>query len=342
MADTPVLEFLARTLLQPCGLALAAADRTRANGVFKSTWAVDVVKRVAKDTLGNKGSSFSGSEPHRRVLWDSVVSALQQSFVGKEPTNDGIFDLVDVDKEVNPICNDLLLRALVSLTTPHSPARRRVEASARISPKDGKRALLEVTKRLLVPGHRPLRHHEELLGISFGPHDDPEPLVSQFDDECIKAIAASWVGALEDRYAKRQLFSAMESDFYREVITPLRLDTELDKVSWRKSTPMRARSGGEFERDMRGFMEEFDRVVRDAAELLASLMWRDERNRRSDGKFHGQSRLPYEANSLLYSALADIVNPNSAAGDWLDACGAHFLDDGKRALLEVVRPATSS
>ncbi|KAK3275265.1 hypothetical protein CYMTET_16593 [Cymbomonas tetramitiformis] len=106
---------------------------------------------------------------------------------------------------------------------------RWVDASASISPHDGKRALLEVTKRLLPPGHRPLRHHEELLGISFGSSDDPEPLVAQFD-ECLKAIAASGVGSLDEKAAKRQLLAALDPEFYREVITPLRLDTELAKV----------------------------------------------------------------------------------------------------------------
>ncbi|KAK3287421.1 hypothetical protein CYMTET_5056 [Cymbomonas tetramitiformis] len=44
-----------------------------------------------------------------------------------------------------------------------------------------------------------------------------------------------------------------------------------------------------------------------------------------------------EANGLLFSALANLVNPESPAGDWLDSSGAHFPDDGKRALLEVIR-----
>ena len=94
---------------------LAGADRTRASAVSQSTWDADVVKRVAKDTLGNKAASFSGSEPHRRVLWDSLFAGLQDSFASKDPAASTIFDLVDVDQEVHPIFNELLLRALVSL-----------------------------------------------------------------------------------------------------------------------------------------------------------------------------------------------------------------------------------
>ncbi|KAK3232576.1 hypothetical protein CYMTET_57080 [Cymbomonas tetramitiformis] len=215
---------------QSAKVVLAAADRTRGNAVLQSSWDTDVVKRVAKDTLGTKASSFSGNEPHRQLLWDSLVTALEASFVNKDTANEDIFDLVDVTKEVHPIFNDILLPALVSLATPHSPARRWVDASARVSPRDGKRALLEITKRLLPPGHRPLRHHEELLGISFGSSVDPEPLVAQFD-ECLKAIAASGAGPLDDEAAKRQLLAALDTEFYKEVITPLRLDTELAKVS---------------------------------------------------------------------------------------------------------------
>ncbi|KAK3237775.1 hypothetical protein CYMTET_52176 [Cymbomonas tetramitiformis] len=278
-------------------VALAAADKTRGNAVLQSSRDIDVVKRVAKDTLGTKASSFSGSEPHRQLLWDSLVTALEASFVNKDSANEDIFDLVDVNKEVHPIFNDILLRALVSLTTPHSPARRWVDASARISPRDGKRALLEITKRLLPPGHRPLRHHEELLSISFGSADDPEPLVAQFD-ECLKAIAAS--GALDDTAAKRQLLAALDGEFYRDVITPLRLDTELAKVGieeiythvlevwWCANpdgpptrpkahasipahTPLAAAYAGGSQRDMKDFLEEFARIVGEASTLLASL-----------------------------------------------------------------------
>ncbi|KAK3238547.1 hypothetical protein CYMTET_51449 [Cymbomonas tetramitiformis] len=273
----------------------------------QSSWDVDVVKRVARDTLGNKESSFSGSEPHHQLLWDSLVTGLESSFVNKDIANEDIFDLVDVTKEVHPIFNDILLR------------------------------------------HRPLRHHEELLGISFGSSDDPEPLVAQFD-ECLKAITASGAGSLDEKAAKRQLLAALDPEFYREVITPLRLDTELAKVGieemythilevWWCANPNGttrpktaapipthapvglAYAGGE-PRDVTEFLEEFARIVGEASALLASIRhderehardtppprddfprrhggggvkfppskWRDERNRRPDGKFHGRDR----------------------------------------------------
>ncbi|KAK3289327.1 hypothetical protein CYMTET_3226 [Cymbomonas tetramitiformis] len=272
---------------------LTAADRTRANSTAQSTWDSDVVKRVSKDTLGNKHSTFSGSESHRRVLWDSLYAGLQDAFASKDTTASSLFDLVDVDQEVHPVYNELLLRTLVSLTTPNSPARRWVDSSARASPKDGKRALLEVTERLLPPTHKPLRHHSELLAISFDEFDDPEPLVAQFS-ECLKAIDASGAGSLTDRHAKRQLLSALDKEFYKEVVTPLRLDTDLDKVSldeiyahvcevwWcanpdgpvKKKTPEHHIISSAYASSHSAsseFVAEFDRVLREALALLREL-----------------------------------------------------------------------
>ncbi|KAK3281753.1 hypothetical protein CYMTET_10486 [Cymbomonas tetramitiformis] len=175
-----------RATPQPPAVVLASADEKRAMAVLQLTWDVDILKRVANGTLGEKASSFSGSEqPRCQNLWDSLITSLHQSFAAKDNDSDDIFALVDSDKKI--------------------------------------------TKRLLPPGHRPLRHHEELLSISFGSTDDPEPLVAQFH-ECLKAIDASGAGALDDWAAKRQLLAALEPSFYKEVITPLCLDTELAKV----------------------------------------------------------------------------------------------------------------
>ncbi|KAK3284920.1 hypothetical protein CYMTET_7447 [Cymbomonas tetramitiformis] len=180
--------------------------------------------------------------------------------------------------------------------------------------------------------------------------DDPEPLVAQFD-ECLKAIAASGAGPLDDEAAKRQLLAALDVEFYKEAITPLRLDTELAKVGieeiythvlevwWCANpdgppnrpkavpipahTPLGLAYTGNEQSDISGFLEEFARVIGEVTTLLASLRhderdvsrdtlpprrdftrehggggvkfppgskWRDERNRRTDGKFHGRDR----------------------------------------------------
>ncbi|KAK3264560.1 hypothetical protein CYMTET_26712 [Cymbomonas tetramitiformis] len=64
----------------------------------------------------------------------------------------------------------------------------------------------------------------------FGPKDDPDPLVTQIS-ECLKAIAASSSGPLNDKHAKRQLLASLDEYIYKEFIArALRLDTEIDKV----------------------------------------------------------------------------------------------------------------
>ncbi|KAK3247963.1 hypothetical protein CYMTET_42553 [Cymbomonas tetramitiformis] len=195
------------------------------------------------------------------------------SFTSKDASTTSIFDLVDVDKEVHPIFNDLLLRTL--------------------------------------------------------------------------AIASSGAGPIGERHAKRQLLSSLDTDFYNEVVTPLRLDTELDKISieeiythicevwWCANPdgpkarhpvlpPLSAAYSGDHETHQ-DFVAEFDRVLREALSLLDSLRqserpaervsvpkfppprrdlhskhgrtgvsfppskWRDNANRR-DGKFHGRSK----------------------------------------------------
>ncbi|KAK3247855.1 hypothetical protein CYMTET_42661 [Cymbomonas tetramitiformis] len=44
-----------------------------------------------------------------------------------------------------------------------------------------------------------------------------------------------------------------------------------------------------------------------------------------------------EVNELLYATLLNIVDPTSAVGAWVEASRAAFPEDGKRAILEIVR-----
>eukprot|EP00854_Cymbomonas_tetramitiformis_P004323 gene4323-biopygen4257 len=141
-----------------------------------------------------------------------------------------------------------------------------------------------------------LRHHEELLAIFFAEGADPEPLVAQFD-ECLKAIAACGAGPLDGRHAKRQLLSALDPAFYKEVITPLRLDTELDKVPIEEiyaricevwwcanpdgptpakrspSLPLLAAYAGEEHDAATDLLSEFGRVLKEAFNLLGLLRY---------------------------------------------------------------------
>ncbi|KAK3249497.1 hypothetical protein CYMTET_41050 [Cymbomonas tetramitiformis] len=211
------------------GVALTAADRTRATAIQNSTWDVDIIKRISRDALGSKDETFRGDESNRNTLWTSIVKSLQRAFEQKDPTNAALFDLADATKEVNAIFNAILFSTLTSLTSPNSPARRWVDASGRASPQDGKRALLEVTKRLIPRVVRPLGHYEELCSIFFNSEKDPDPLIQDFD-ACLTAIGNGPSGPLDEMMAKKQLLASLDTEFYDKVITPLRLDVELAKV----------------------------------------------------------------------------------------------------------------
>ncbi|KAK3243162.1 hypothetical protein CYMTET_47166 [Cymbomonas tetramitiformis] len=211
------------------GVTLTAPDRTRVAAVQNSTWDVDIIKRISRDALGSKEDTFHGDEVRRNTLWTSIVKSLQRAFEQKDPNNAALFDLADTTKEVNTIFNAILFSTLTSLTSPNSPARRWVEASGRASPQDGKRALLEVTKRLIPRVVRPLGHYEELCSIYFDDKKDPDPLIQDFD-ACLTAIGNGASGPLDDMMAKKQLLASLDPEFYDKVITPLRLDVELAKV----------------------------------------------------------------------------------------------------------------
>ncbi|KAK3242917.1 hypothetical protein CYMTET_47417 [Cymbomonas tetramitiformis] len=115
-------------------------------GEQNSSWDIDLIKRISRDALGSKDATFKGDEPTRKMLWTSLVTSLRTAFEQKEASNDVLFDLADATKEVNAIYNAIVFSTLTSLTRPNSAARRWVDASGSASPRDGKRALLEITK----------------------------------------------------------------------------------------------------------------------------------------------------------------------------------------------------
>ncbi|KAK3289489.1 hypothetical protein CYMTET_3101 [Cymbomonas tetramitiformis] len=92
-----------------------------------------------------------------------------------------------------------------------------------------KRALLEITNRLASRAQRPLQHYEEIFTFVFKPSSDPEPLVQQLSD-CLSAIADSPSGPMPEMQQKRQLLAWLDYEFYHDGITPLRLNSDLDKV----------------------------------------------------------------------------------------------------------------
>ncbi|KAK3235093.1 hypothetical protein CYMTET_54684 [Cymbomonas tetramitiformis] len=79
--------------------ALTAPERTRSVAVQNSSWDVDLIKRAYRCALGTKDASFRGDESDRNVLWTSLVTSLQSAFELKDAANDTLFDLADATKE---------------------------------------------------------------------------------------------------------------------------------------------------------------------------------------------------------------------------------------------------
>ncbi|KAK3280363.1 hypothetical protein CYMTET_11791 [Cymbomonas tetramitiformis] len=172
-------------------MVLTAPKRNEAVDRRASPWDMDVVKRVFKSSMGDKTSTFSGNEPRRLELWDSIYESFKYAFTQVTDDNSStLLDLVDTSAE---------------------------------------RALLEVTKRLLPREEEPLGHVSNLVDINFPADVDPEPLIFDYYTALAKAPAALGI-ALPPRNAKRKLLAALDRDFYKDVRNPLVKDVEIDKV----------------------------------------------------------------------------------------------------------------
>ncbi|KAK3268336.1 hypothetical protein CYMTET_23152 [Cymbomonas tetramitiformis] len=203
----------------------------------------------------------------RTATWTSIVKSLQTAFEQKEAANTALFDLADATKEVNVIFNGILFSTLTSSTSPNSTARRWVEASGRASPRNGKRALLEVTKRLIPRVVRPLGHYEELCSIFVDPKLDPDPLIQDFDG-CLTAIRNGASGALDDMVAKKQLLASLDTTFYDKA-NPDNGRIKQDTAS--VSTIGVAYSGLPYGMDVQKLIKDFQVHIDAANEVLSSL-----------------------------------------------------------------------
>ncbi|KAK3268264.1 hypothetical protein CYMTET_23225 [Cymbomonas tetramitiformis] len=170
-----------------------------------------------------------------------VVKGVAKSSIGDKPpttTRLSLFDLVDNYGEVNDVYDDVFYGVLVyCLTAPGSSARRRLDTYSATAPRDGKRAFLEVTKRLLLREEEPLGHVSDLMDIKFPADVDPEPLILDYYTALAKVPAALGT-SLAPRMAKRQLLAVLNRDFYKDVRNPLVEDVDGDRQE-SKNIPQR-------------------------------------------------------------------------------------------------------
>ncbi|KAK3259268.1 hypothetical protein CYMTET_31727 [Cymbomonas tetramitiformis] len=91
-----------------------------------------------------------------------------------------------------------------------------LEDSATVHPLDGKRALLEIARRLLDTG-APFQGISDLLGIRFKAHTDPSDSITGFN----AALKSARRNTLDDDEVKEQFISALDGVFYAPVVSRL-------------------------------------------------------------------------------------------------------------------------
>ncbi|KAK3289256.1 hypothetical protein CYMTET_3307 [Cymbomonas tetramitiformis] len=131
----------------------------------------------ATNLLPSLATSLDGSSSE--IQFTSPSST--RSSLRPPDDNSTLFDLVDTSGEVNDVYTDVLYGVLVCLAKRGSSARRWLDTSGATAPRDGKRALLEVTKKRLLPREEePLGHVSDLVDIKFPVDVDPEPSILDY------------------------------------------------------------------------------------------------------------------------------------------------------------------
>ncbi|KAK3253148.1 hypothetical protein CYMTET_37576 [Cymbomonas tetramitiformis] len=121
-----------------------------------------VAKHVIRKCFPDKHDRFTSTESNAQVLLSKLVPALQEAFEAEDALFAPMFDLEDSTLAVRPEANKLLFSTLELIVSPASPAGDWLEASATLHPLDGKRALLELARRLLDSG-APFQGTSDLL-----------------------------------------------------------------------------------------------------------------------------------------------------------------------------------
>ncbi|KAK3276758.1 hypothetical protein CYMTET_15193 [Cymbomonas tetramitiformis] len=190
--------------------AFLAHCRQLRKELFDSTVAEYVLRKVVND----KDGKFSGSEARPGDLWARIVTELHLAFVNEDSGFAPLFDLADATLPVRAEANSLLYSALANILDPNSAAGDWLEASGAHFPDDGKRALLEVIRRLH-DGGQPMAATRRLLAIAFRPHEDPSPQIAAFNAELRESSRKTrW----DDSEVKDLFLEALDKDYYLPVL----------------------------------------------------------------------------------------------------------------------------
>ncbi|KAK3270134.1 hypothetical protein CYMTET_21457 [Cymbomonas tetramitiformis] len=129
-----------------------------------------------------------------------------------------LFDLEDSTLAIRPEANKLLFSTLELIVCPASPAGDWLEASATLHPMDGKRALLELARRLLVDSGAPFQGTSDLLGVRFKAYTDPSESITDFN---AALRSAKRPNTLDDDEVKELFLVALDLGFYAPVVSRL-------------------------------------------------------------------------------------------------------------------------
>ncbi|KAK3246060.1 hypothetical protein CYMTET_44389 [Cymbomonas tetramitiformis] len=176
-----------------------------------------VAKHVIRKCFREKHDRFTGTESNAQVLLSKLVPALQEAFEAQDALFAPMFDLEDSTLAVRPEANKLLFSTLELIVCPASPAGDWLEASATLHPLDGKRALLELARRLLDSG-APFQGTSDLLGVRFKAHTDPSESITDFNAALRSAKRRN---TLDDDEVKELFLAALDPGFYAPVVSRL-------------------------------------------------------------------------------------------------------------------------
>ncbi|KAK3241141.1 hypothetical protein CYMTET_42390 [Cymbomonas tetramitiformis] len=155
------------------GLAITAATRKAIRLLRKEGFEGTVAKNVLSSVLGAKDTRFTAGEKHAGLIWLHLVEAIEKHFVNEYENFVDLFRLTDSTVECSEDANDLLYVTLEHLIKPGSDARAWLDSSGREFPSDGKRALLEISRRL-DDQTEPLDALQLLIEIRFEANVDPD------------------------------------------------------------------------------------------------------------------------------------------------------------------------
>ncbi|KAK3242843.1 hypothetical protein CYMTET_47483 [Cymbomonas tetramitiformis] len=199
---------------QPAASTAQADFLTHCAGLRKGLFDASVAKYVLRKVTNDKTARFGGHEPRPSDLWARLISELRSAFVAEHASFSPLFQLDDATIPVRREANELLFSAVANIVDPESAAGAWVEASAMAFPDDGKRAILEVVRRLH-DARTPMASTKELIDVKFASGIDPSENIAKFN----YALRESSRRTTWDQEEVKDLFLAgLDRNYYAPVL----------------------------------------------------------------------------------------------------------------------------